>query len=57
MTITDTLILPDGTAEVRETEVADNYFDPPTAPPPTAEEKLRADIDYLAMVTGVTLDV
>lgn len=28
---------------------------PESAPQPTAEEKLRADVDFLAIMTGVTL--
>jgi hypothetical protein len=53
--ITNELVCkPDGTQELVQKEVADDYFDVPT-PEPTAEEKLRADVDFLAIMTGVEL--
>ena len=55
MIIQDTIIRPNGDVEVVEREVADNYFDAPPAPKPTTEEKLRADVDFIAMVTGVEI--
>ena len=47
-------INPDGTKTTVPTEYPDGFFDVLTSPP-TAEEKLRADVDFLAMVTGVDL--
>lgn len=48
---------PDGTQAMEDREVADDWFTPaPAAPaPPTEDEKLRADLDYVAMQTGVAL--
>ena len=55
MIIANTIIRPNGDIEVVDIEVADNYFDAPRPPQPTETEKLRADVDFLAMETGVTL--
>ena len=62
MIIQDTIIRPDGTVEMVETEVADNYFDPPALPEPTIEERTatleatQSDvIDILASALGVTI--
>ena len=47
--------LVDGQAVVRtEEEIAADRAALP-APPPTAEEQLRADVDYIAIMTGVSL--
>lgn len=47
--------LQDGKAlERTEEEIAADRAALP-APPPTAEEQLRADVDYIAIMTGVSL--
>lgn len=55
MIIQDTIIRPNGDIEVIDVEVNDNYFDAPQPQQPTETEKLRADVDFLAMETGVSL--
>ena len=54
MIIDNLVCRPDGTQTIEQREVSDDFFTPST-PLPTAEEQLRADVDYLAMVTGATL--
>ncbi len=54
MIIDELVCKPDGTQTIGQREVPDDFFTPP-ASEPTAEEKLRADVDFLAMVTGVEL--
>lgn len=64
MIIQDTIIKADGTVEVREIEVADNYFDPPSPPVMTLEESIldklteleyRQDIIALGLEGGTTI--
>lgn len=54
MIINELVCKPDGTQELQQREVSDDFFDTPT-PEPTEAEKLRADVDFLAIMTGVTL--
>jgi len=58
MIIQDTIILPDGTVEVRDIEVADNYFDPPAEPEPSTENDLmNLSIDHEYRLTLLELGV
>ena len=54
MIINELVCKSDGTQEVAQREVPDNFFDVPKLSP-TIEEKLRADVDFLAIMAGVTL--
>ena len=48
------LYVPDGTYEENCLAQIEEITNPPE-PEPTAEEQLRADVDYIAAVTGVEL--
>ena len=54
MIIQELVCAPDGTQTLRNREVPDAFFNEPTAQP-TETDRLRADVDYLAVMTGVTL--
>ena len=55
MIVVETLICAtNGEQMVGATEFPDDFF-APQPPQPTETEKLRADVDFLAMETGVTL--
>ena len=54
MIIQELVCKADGTQETVQREVPDDFFAQPT-PQPTETEKLRADIDFLAIMTGVTI--
>jgi hypothetical protein len=47
-------IMPDGNTINKTIKVPDNFFVTPLTPP-TEQEQLRADIDFIALMTGVEL--
>ena len=49
------LYIPDGTYEENAVAHCEELTATTPAPEPTAEEKLRADVDYLALMTDVVL--
>lgn len=52
--IIETLVCNGETQTIEQREVPDNFFATPT-PQPTEAEKLRADIDFIAVMIGVTI--
>lgn len=54
MIIEELICKTNGTQAIEQRELPDNFFTQQTEQP-TETEKLRADVDYLAIMTGVTL--